>query len=1196
MAAIDEWEVIGGISSGGILVREGRNTSSKEVSERLRTGSIVRALEIVDGRLHYELLEGEGPETGWVSTCVKGQEIMAHRLVRQGLCTDTSATVNIVDLFTPTYAQSCCKEPAEIHNECGNQSLHSSEDIMDEYARRFSRLVDERIVGREVDESGFKWGIRHLLDKPRDERIVESKPPQNRSGNLQSFNNPLLHPRQINPVMLTTPAVQKEASSQKADRPTTNNACVKSSSNHVCFGDRELFTRLSAGVFHQDHGARRAHVEARKDESGSIASLDEDGLGLCVHCRLPVGDIAYRTPEDDGNYMHGECMAQRMLQLLLSEQDRQLSDDSRRKEALRVQYSIGWKVDRIPRLMSVRHDLKQLLGAHNMCCLVLQESTKSVRLAPTVEPSAAVNLEYLSLALQVRRKEGREPFFSLDPVDSQKSSNGAQFDTLVKRFVPEWLAGTCVGEVLFQADYHLKELSMGEHEQPVIGMKSCFDYSEEKNLHKWNAREWFMVRQAEVHLSEDHVLVPRVKMGVEAREQVCTSHGLEDAPLTRKSHPMVKYAESFSKNFDLIAERKSVIFHLRELAKASVLAKFLVDAEIRMEEAWFNLAGEVEEASVMEIPQLWNERMHSKICIKDGIMNGVDKDIHTHGLYGGVSFGLDRFNIGQIAPHRHYLSAAAPPMAQVSTITTGGLQRFPKMVPPSISALAPDDFAARPFVEDAMRFPGKLTVSMTAKPREKVTESPSVPVALPPKVVSKPPPGVYALSAAVPRIPVGIASVPVGDLKPPRLLGDFATLRAGLGMPMPTEEEKETAKKGVKQVQAIAINPSLSAPELQQRFPGAPDVSQRLQARLAPQFSLLPEAQGVDLNLDQFDLDAPHQKKEGQCISDLKSERPDASIVDAFWASIDCEDEGKFEKGDVDLLRSIFNPNLCDRREEGVYFAPPDTSAAYIGKLRCLVENEKEIRVKRLNSFRSTCFDAQDPGPLFPSSWKSSLRVSQSRSATCQGSVVELVSDCSAEIDEILRRTSPTFSKKTEDGTHFRIYRNENLEVRTVQDHACDETIAGVFSVHRKASHGRTITGHERIIKVTEYVEKSTLTVDVDCEDQKYPDGHYYVVLEAEHGGTILTELMPDGNILWEENAVGLINRNSSAKVIRAASCPESGAIVQELRNYRSEKSSVTRQPSCREYATGVYIAAVGGPDEAMKSVVDRRDSCNAYF
>ena len=54
----------------------------------------------------------------------------------------------------------------------------------------------------------------------------------------------------------------------------------------------------------------------------------------------------------------------------------------------------------------------------------------------------------------------------------------------------------------------------------------------------------------------------------EAREQVLTKNGLEDAPVTLPHHPLKKFAEAFTRNFDLIAERKSVIFHLRELAKA----------------------------------------------------------------------------------------------------------------------------------------------------------------------------------------------------------------------------------------------------------------------------------------------------------------------------------------------------------------------------------------------------------------------------------------------------------------------------------------------------------------------------------------------------------------------------------------------------------------------------------------------------
>merc|ERR1719517_139249 len=87
-----------------------------------------------------------------------------------------------------------------------------------------------------------------------------------------------------------------------------------------------------------------------------------------------------------------------------------------------------------------------------------------------------------------------------------------------KRFEPAWLAGTSVGEVMFQADYHLKELSMGEYEQPVVGMKNCFDYTfdNDSNDKQWLARTWFVVKEADVFMAEGNTLIPYVKMGVEA--------------------------------------------------------------------------------------------------------------------------------------------------------------------------------------------------------------------------------------------------------------------------------------------------------------------------------------------------------------------------------------------------------------------------------------------------------------------------------------------------------------------------------------------------------------------------------------------------------------------------------------------------------------------------------------------------------
>lgn len=75
----------------------------------------------------------------------------------------------------------------------------------------------------------------------------------------------------------------------------------------------------------------------------------------------------------------------------------------------------------------------------------------------------------------------------------------------------------------------------------MAGMMSVFDFSEVSATERdrnWSGREWFVVRKAEVRMSVDRTLVPFVKMGVEAREQILTNKGLEDAPVTAATHPL----------------------------------------------------------------------------------------------------------------------------------------------------------------------------------------------------------------------------------------------------------------------------------------------------------------------------------------------------------------------------------------------------------------------------------------------------------------------------------------------------------------------------------------------------------------------------------------------------------------------------------------------------------------------------------
>merc|ERR1719203_1676559 len=160
---------------------------------------------------------------------------------------------------------------------------------------------------------------------------------------------------------------------------------------------------------------------------------------------------------------------------------------------------------------------------------------------------------------------------------------------------------------------------MGEYEQPVLGMKSAADLIDSsKPNEEWNAREWFVVRNAVVQLTESNVLVPKVKMGVEAREQVRGPDGLEDSKIQRPDHPLVRYAEAFTEKFDLIAERKSVIYHLRELAKATALAKFFLDAKVLADESWFQMGDRELAPCIMRVPQLWNERCFSRVEVQNG--------------------------------------------------------------------------------------------------------------------------------------------------------------------------------------------------------------------------------------------------------------------------------------------------------------------------------------------------------------------------------------------------------------------------------------------------------------------------------------------------------------------------------------------------------------------------------------------------
>jgi len=835
-----------------------------------------------------------------------------------------------------------------------------------------------------------------------------------------------------------------------------------------------------------------------EDDTTGGYEVDSDGeeVRLCKQCNLPLGNVGFLC-------MHGECRVQSKVQNMRSEEEKRIAGDRAKQDKVHAEYGIGWGIDRVPRNSSPAAKLAMRDVPEGMICLVLDESNHSIRIASTTEPAAAMNLEYLSIALEVRRREGHEPIFSLDPVSNSKNSMQA------KVFIPEWLAGTAAGEVLFQSDYHLKELSMGEYDQPVVGMKSCFDFSEMETPSKWCARQWFVVRKAEVQICDSDVLLPYVKMGVEAREQVANSNTLEDKMITRPDHPMVKYAEGFTQNFDLIAERKSVIYHLRELAKASVLAKYLLDSHAQLEETWFQLSSGQEFACSMEVPQLWHKRLHAMVGAESTslpcMMMPSERSCQSgmHGVYGGVNFGLEKFNLATSRGRAH------PPLG-------AGLQASlsASRVPLGLSRVARQG-AVKPFAAGLSLAP----------------------------VVSA---GLgLGLSQARGGVPAMQGGAPVTSLKamvPARFMaaGRLPSSLSAVGVP----------RLGPMLPPSRGLIP-VHAPTLQAALATVPAGTARPGMVASPQDKL----EGVDLRLDNFDLSVAKrvslEAQSGSWGNLVKPLDECMSLGESFWSSLG--KSSPFQESDQALLKNIFNPFLTDRRSEGDRFTPPDASYSHVAKLRALVKEEEAVRQRRLTAFCSKDFMMTEPGSLFPSSWSSKLQILKGKKQegvpeTRSTKLVERT-DCQAQAAEmlegVLTSASPEFDKITEDGMRFRVYRVGSLEVRTTQEHSAKEAVGVIFSCLgaetdvAEAPKGQQAQPQEKIIKATEYVEVKFLA--------GAPAGHcYYLLLETERGNKIVTERLEDGRVTFEESPKNLEDRNSLAKVTRTKECGK-GATVRDI-------------------------------------------------
>merc|ERR1712003_619148 len=71
-----EWLVVGGGAAGGIIARRAESMKSPEFPVRLATGARIEEISLVNNRLHYKKLSGDGPDFGWVSLTYNGTNLV----------------------------------------------------------------------------------------------------------------------------------------------------------------------------------------------------------------------------------------------------------------------------------------------------------------------------------------------------------------------------------------------------------------------------------------------------------------------------------------------------------------------------------------------------------------------------------------------------------------------------------------------------------------------------------------------------------------------------------------------------------------------------------------------------------------------------------------------------------------------------------------------------------------------------------------------------------------------------------------------------------------------------------------------------------------------------------------------------------------------------------------------------------------
>lgn len=284
-----------------------------------------------------------------------------------------------------------------------------------------------------------------------------------------------------------------------------------------------------------------------------------------------------------------------------------------------------------------------------------------------------IGMEDLAVAIKLVYSD-REAEFTLDPYDP-KNPRGPWLKAV---YIPNGiLAGTEFGKALFEADWLLKQYSMGifidenakgpqkidinNEGRPFIseaniigihprkclvpGFKSSMDISFEtagsgnRKAEKWS-RFWIISDVMKMQKTEDSIYFDVARMKVKTKKIIPdpeSPQGFRDVE-TEEDPIANKFAALFTEHYDEIAKEAPVFGRLKQLAKAIALAKWIKKNNVEVDLKWAEEVANRRVPTVSRINSLsveWEKIKVTRTPIQNGVRTATStRSVH---LFGGVN-------------------------------------------------------------------------------------------------------------------------------------------------------------------------------------------------------------------------------------------------------------------------------------------------------------------------------------------------------------------------------------------------------------------------------------------------------------------------------------------------------------------------------------------------------------------------------